>query len=112
MHERDNIETCDKIIRKFWSAFLGEKLDSDGQIPGAARWRQMNSGWAEREADRYCAAVCSKVLRGRDEDECIASGVAALKVRLNGAPREETRPPSPEEQAQMALLEKHDWTAI
>jgi hypothetical protein len=82
----------------FWAAFLGSEVEADGQVPGFSRAWDKLSPWARAEADRYAYFAWVKIERDhRDADECIPSGVSALRDRLREEPPEATTLPGVEE---------------
>lgn len=74
----------DDLVRRFWATFLGSTVDANGDVPGFQAWQQQHDSWERDEADRYCHWAWRKIDRDRrDPDECIASGVRALKEQLS-----------------------------
>jgi hypothetical protein len=95
---------ADELIRRFWAVYIGSKVERDGQVPGfRAFWDRMTPH-AQKEADRYCHWAWRKILRdGRDDDECIASGVRALREALR-LYRAQPEPPPPSVESVRALV--------
>lgn len=89
--------TQTEITRSFWALFLDSTVEKDGHVPGfRAAWNRM-SEFAQQQADRYCHFTWVKIQRaGRDPDECIAAGVAALReqIRLYRPPAEAPADPA------------------
>lgn len=84
------ITTDDDIIRKFWATFLDSKVDTLGTVAGFRSWWDHANDWERKQADIHASAVVTKVRRdGRNQDECIAAGAAALRRAL-------ANPPAPE----------------
>lgn len=76
-----------RIVRKFWSDYLGTAVARDGQVKGFREAWDSLSPEHRDIAKQYERAVMNKIrFDGRDEDECIASGVIAMRREFDGFP--------------------------
>jgi len=89
---RINAKHADEVTRKFWAVFLGVQVGKDGKVPGFRHAWDKLSPWAKAKADAHCRWTAIKIERdGRDEDECITAGVAALRAELKWEPPPQKR---------------------
>lgn len=79
------------VIREFWALFLDSKVGKDNQVPGFRRAWDTLGPQAQHTADLYAESCWIKIQRDhRDPDECIAFGVAALRLVLEHQGHEST----------------------
>ena len=78
----------DDVVRRFWAAFLGSKVDRSGRVDGYSRWCFSHSGRENGLAHHFAEWCWLKIERdSREVEECIAAGVAALQDKLDAEPK-------------------------
>jgi hypothetical protein len=81
------LESQANVTRQFWAIFLDSEVAKDGQVKGFQDWQREATAEAQREGARYCCFAWVKIKRDRrDPEECIATGVRALRDRLSRLP--------------------------
>lgn len=85
------LDTHESVTRQFWAVYLDTEVGKEGQVPGFAAWWRSATDYARQQVARYCHFAWVKIQRdGRDAEECIGSGVRAVReqLRLYRAPAE------------------------
>jgi len=83
------------LINRFWGSFLDSEVRSDGSVEGFQNWQRSATPWERKTADTFAHTAAMRILRdGRAPDDCIPSGVLALREQLANAPAEPRRYPN------------------